>query len=611
MATPANPQFAKYADRLADAVQAGSLSAAARGNIEHWLSQSHFSDYWPAIQAHIRASQWQTLEDVFWTTIPFGTAGRRGRMYEFGCNAINERTIGETIQALAEYVNDVYDGPTPATCAIAYDTRHRSDQLAKVCAEIMVAHGFRVYFFEGFRSTPLLATTVRYKTCACGIMVSASHNPPSDNAAKVFWSTGGQLRDPHDAEIIRRMKNITRLKREPFSQAVAEGRIEYVAEEMDRVYCDAVVGEGFGLAQGPRDLQIVYSPLHGVGLTAVPPVLQADRFTSMRVFAPHAEPNGCFPRVPDQVANPENPAVFTDIITEAREVAADLILASDPDADRLGCAAPLRLGCSDWLPLSGNQIAVLIADYVLRKRQESRSLTPEHFIIKTLVTTDMLKSVADHYGVRTIGDCLTGFKWIGSLIDECGADKFVFGAEEAHGYLVGTHVRDKDGAVAAMLMAELAAEAKSEGFSLHEVLERLYRQHGLYRERTLARTLPGADGMREMQAIMARLRATPPRELGGFPVAQLRDHATGRITRADGCQIPLSGPTGDLVILELASPGNYVAVRPSGTEPKIKFYLFTHLPREASQDLDDAGKTLDARLDALQADVLSLAHADD
>ncbi len=610
MVTPANPHFAKYADRLADAEHAGSISASARKNLERWLSQSHYSEYWPAIQAHIRASQWQTLEDVFWSTIPFGTAGRRGRMYEFGCNAINERTIGETVQALAEYVNDIYEGPTPATCVIAYDTRHRSDQFAKLAAEIMVAHGFRVYFFEGFRATPLLATTVRYKSCACGIMVSASHNPPSDNAVKVFWSSGGQLLAPHDAEVTRRIANVTQLKREPFCQAVAEGQIEYVAEEMDRVYSDAVVGEGFGLSQGPRDLDIIYSPLHGVGLTAVPPVLRADRFHSIRIFAPHAEPNGCFPRVPDNIANPERSEVFCDIIEEAQRVGADIILASDPDADRLGCAAPLQLGHKTWVPFSGNQIAVLIVDYVLRKRQESHSLTPEHFIVKTLVTTEMLTAVANSYGIRTIGDCLTGFKWIGSMIDEHGADQFIFGAEEAHGYLVGTHVRDKDGAVAAMLLAESAAEAKAAGHSLHEILERLYKRYGFYRERTIAQTLPGADGMAAMQAIMERLRAAPPRNVGGFIVRRLRDYASGRIVNADGSQTLLSGPTGNLVVLETESTANYVAVRPSGTEPKLKFYLFSQLPAEESQDLTAAAATLDARLDAMQADMLQFVAAE-
>ena len=523
-------------------------------------------------------------------------------MYPIGCNAINERTIGETIQALAEYVSSTYDGPRPATCAIAYDTRHQSDTFARLCAEIMLAHDFHVYFFEGYRSTPLLATTVRYKGCACGIMVSASHNPPADNAAKVFWSTGGQLRAPHDEEVTRRLAKVTTLKRIPFAVGVDERKIEYIGEEMDTVYRDLVLNEGFGMSQGNRDLKIIYSPMHGVGLTSVVPVLRADRFADIEIFADHAEPNGCFSNVPDQIANPENPAVFDALIEQAKTTGADLVLASDPDADRLGCAAAIELGGDAWQPITGNQIAVLLTEYVLRHRTQ-RELSADHFVIKTLVTTDMIRRVANSYGIRTVEECLTGFKWIGSLIDEHGAEKFVLGAEEAHGYLIGTHCRDKDGAVAAMLLAEFAAEAKTAGRSLHQELKLLYDKHGLHLEKTIAKMMPGADGMVKMDAMMTRLREHPPARLGGMAVRTIRDYLRGSAVHVpSGETQPLeNSPRGNVLVIETDQVGNYVAVRPSGTEPKIKFYLFTYA---APGNSADSQGILEERIEKMQADLL-------
>ncbi len=595
----------RYVDQLTSAQEQGRLSESAVTNLRVWLTADQYAEYVPAILDHIRHEQWEQLQEFFWTSIPFGTAGRRGRMYPIGCHAINNRTIGETVQALAEHVHASYDGSPPPSCAIAYDTRHRSEEFARLAAEIMVAHGFRVFFFEGFRSTPLLATTILYKKCACGIMVSASHNPPTDNAVKVFWSTGGQLRPPHDVEVTERMNQVTNLRREPFASAVAADRICYVAEEMDKVYRDKVLSEGFGMSQGVRDLNIIYSPLHGVGLTSVLPVLQADGFSAIEVFAPHAEPNGCFPNVPENIANPENPAVFDALIVRARETAADIVLASDPDADRLGCACPLQLGGDQWSPLSGNQIAVLLTDYVLRRRRDAGSLTADHFIVKTLVTTEMLRSVADDYGIKTYGECQTGFKWIGSLIDEKGPEKFVLGAEEAHGYLIGTHARDKDGAVAAMLLAELAAAAKQVGRSLHEELDRLYLKYGYHCEWTVAQQMPGAAGLQDMQAIMQQLRSQPVSTLAGFPVSEQLDYLTGTIYDEQGNSQPFDGPPGNLLIIRLNESGHYVAVRPSGTEPKIKFYFFAKLPPDQSRDLTAARQELDTRIQAIHQDLMS------
>ena len=325
----------------------------------------------------------------------------------------------------------------------------------------MVAAGFQVYFLDGVRSTPELSYTVRAKGCACGIMVTASHNPPSDNAVKAYWSTGGQLYPPHDQGVIECVMSTGQIDRVPFAEAVANGRVEYCQREMDAGFIDAVVRLA---TPGPRDLQVIYSPLHGVGATAICPVLKDAGFMQVEIFGPHAAPDGDFPNVPGHVSNPENKQVFDAMIERARQAGADVAIASDPDCDRIGCAAPLHHGPdSPWRTLSGNQIGALLADYVLDTRKQQGKLSPEDYVVQTLVTTQLVRRVADSYGVRTYGDLLVGFKWIVRVIDEVGPDHFVFGTEESHGYLAGTHVRDKDGAVAALLLCELAAGLKAGG----------------------------------------------------------------------------------------------------------------------------------------------------
>lgn len=577
------PDSADLLDLVESAQRAGRVSKAAMKNITAWLTEPRYVEYAPQVAEHIRAGQWQLLDDAFWTVIPFGTAGRRGRMYPIGSNAINDRTIGESAQGLADYVCGSIEQGRGLSCAIAYDTRHNSRHFAELCAEVMAANGFQVHFFDGYRATPELSYAVRALDGSCGIMVSASHNPPSDNAVKVFWSTGGQLKPPHDAGVIECVMKVETIRRVPFAEAVQTGCITFCQNEIDVGYRAAVVAQGFA---GPRSLKLLYSPLHGVGLTSVLPILQMDGFSDIEIFAPHAEPSGDFPNVPGNIANPENPAVFDAPIESARRTGVDVILASDPDADRLGVAAPLTFAANaEWRTFNGNQIAVLLTEYLLSRRKAAGTLSSEHYLIKTIVTTDMLARQAEAYGIRCIGEVLTGFKWIGGVIDELGPKGFVFGCEEAHGYLAGTYCRDKDGAVAAMLMAELAAACKAEGRTLHQELERLYAIYGRHLEKQVAINLPGAEGMSEMQAMMERLRADPPKSLAGAPVVETRDY----LQRSDG------GPSSDVLIFKTAEPGLYAAVRPSGTEPKIKFYLF--------------GRNVEpARPDALISDLLQVAE---
>ncbi len=593
-------------DAVQQALSDGAISESAAKNIRVWLTEDRYAQYRDEVSQHIADQKWQQLDDVFWTIIPFGTGGRRGRMYPIGSNAINDRTIGESAQGLADYVVNFHGGKKELSCAIAYDTRHKSRHFTELCAGIMVASGIKVYLLDDYRATPQLSFAVREKGCDCGIMVTASHNPPSDNAVKVYWSSGAQVLPPHDKAIIDGVMACQEIRVTPFDEAVAAGKVEVITDEIDKKYQDAAFACAFA---GPRDAKILYSPLHGVGAAAVVPLLQRDGFTDVEVYGPHAEPNGDFPNVPGHVSNPENTVIFDEPIKYAQSVGADLVLATDPDCDRIGCAAPMGTDpAGPWRTFNGNEIGAILANYVLSKRTAQGTLTPDHYIVKTLVTTELTRQIALAHGVRCEGDLLVGFKYIAAVIDREGPDKFVYGTEESHGYLVGQYCRDKDGAVACMLMSELAAELKSKGISMHDYLCDLHHNYGYHREHLINLFMEGSEGMAAMKRLMQSFRTTPPKSLAGIAVAQVRDYSVGTTTdTTTGETEPLSGPTGDLVIMDLAEEGNYVAVRPSGTEPKIKLYVFTRLSPDESADLAKATEALESRIEALEADVRAYA----
>ncbi len=653
--------------KLDAAVAAKQITPEAAASIRRWLTEPRYADYAPEVARQIEAGLWKELDDAFWTVIPFGTGGRRGKMYPVGSNTINDRTIGESAQGVADYVAEFARtsgllkkgtgtsrecktaeenirelGASPLfqqvagggelRCAVAYDTRHQSRHFAELCSEIMAAAGFKIFFLDGFRSTPELSFTVRHFKCHCGLMITASHNPPSDNAVKVYWATGGQVLPPHDAGIIARVMTVGEIHRMPFAECLTSGRVEYCQAEADRAYIAAVHSQAIA---GPRELRVVYSPLHGVGCSGVLPALAADGFTDVEVFGPHADANGDFPNVPGHVANPENPAVFDAIIARGQEIGADLVMATDPDADRLGCAAPVAWAAEKggqahfahrasqnepvpedpqtWRTLSGNQIAALLVDFVLDARRRAGTLSPDHYIVKTLVTTEMVRRIADYYGVRTVGNLQVGFKFIGQAIDREGPERFVIGVEESHGYLVGDHVRDKDAIVSAMLLAELAAGLKARRQTLHQQLDALYWQFGYHAEQQMSITLPGSQGMRQIQALMAMFRGDPPRHIGGFGVLEARDYQSLTVRSPGREAKPLEGPRGDMVMIDLASrdgePGDYLAVRPSGTEPKIKFYLFAYEPPEQIADLERTKAEVADRLQTMQAALAELAKS--
>lgn len=589
--------------QLDEGAKSAKLSAGAVENIRKWLTEPRYAMYAPEVAQHLAEQNWKGLDDAFWTIIPFGTGGRRGRMYPIGSNAINDRTIGESAQGLADYIKEKVGGEL--SCAIAYDTRRNSRRFAELCAGIMVAAGFKVYFLDDYRSTPELSFLVRYKKCSCGIMVTASHNPPSDNAVKVYWSTGGQVLPPHDKAIIDRVMGVQEIRLVEFAQAVQDGKVIVCTQEVDAAFLRELQGQRL---EGARDAKILYTPLHGVGASAVVPALKADGFEHVEVYGPHAEPNGDFPNVPGHVSNPENPRVFDAPIARAKEIGADIVIATDPDCDRLGVVAPKTNNIQgDWGFFTGNQIGVLLCDFLLERRKKAGSLSPEHYVVKTLVTTEMIRRIAESYGAKTYGNLQVGFKYIGGIMDEKGPDKFVFGTEESHGYLVGQYARDKDGAVAAMLMSELAAATKASGKSLFEKLDSLYWQHGYHEESLVNMQMEGSEGMANMQKLMAQLRAAPPAMLAGIQLKQVRDYKELTITAAGGVPQKLDGPKGDMVILDLAEEGNYVAVRPSGTEPKVKFYMFAYVPAEQLHNLEATKEEVGQRIKQFEADLRAFA----
>lgn len=600
-----------YLNAVELAKSQGQITESAAKNIADWLSQPRYSEYRPELLAHIQRADWKKLDDAFWTIISFGTGGRRGRMYPIGSNAINDRTIGESAQGLADYILGQANSGN-LSCAIAYDTRHRSRHFAELCASIMVANGFQVIFLDGYRATPQLSYAVRLFGCSCGIMVTASHNPPSDNAVKVYWSTGGQVLPPHDEEIIEGVMHCEQIRRVDFQQAVAQGNVKFVTQEVDEKFQQAALKFAWN---GSRDAKIVYSPLHGVGGFVVPSLLRAAGFANVLEYGPHSTPDGDFPNVPGHVSNPENPAVFDAIVEYAKSIGADIALATDPDCDRMGCSCPLTLDPdSSWATINGNQLGVLLTDYVISKRKAMGDLPKDAYVIKTLVTTEMTRRVAESYGVRCEGNIHVGFKWIAGLIDNCGPEGFVFGTEESHGYLIGTYARDKDGAVACLLMAQLAADLKAAGKTLHQRLDELMIQHGVYIEDLINVQMEGSQGMADMKNLMAKLRSSPPESIAGLKVLAVRDYASLVRKTSQGVSEAMQAPKSNMLILELGdsegSPsGNAIALRPSGTEPKIKFYLFGHelLKTASTEALTQAKKKVTERLHAIKKELASVA----
>ena len=578
---------------VAAAVANGNLTAAASQNLSRWLSESYYSVYHNQLLELINKSAFSELNAIFWERIPFGTGGRRGPMSDFGSATINARTIAESAHGLAVYVQRVAspealtkDSESGLRAVVARDTRHRSLEFAQITASILAAHGFQVFFFPEPRATPELSFAVRYLKCHTGVMISASHNPPSDNGFKAYWRTGGQVLPPHDAGIISCVDASEDIPSVDFDTAVAEGRIVFLSPTgnvplVDQAYIDAVCAIGLSSARGIRAL---YTPMHGVGESSIYKVIQQAGFQQIDLYEPQRSQDGSFPNVPDHLPNPERPQALKPAIEFAKQHGHSLVLASDPDADRLAVA--VRTCDGDYVCLSGNQLGALITDYVLSKRSASGTLSPEHFIVETLVTTPLLETIAHAYGIRAIRDLLVGFKYIAAAIDAFGPDKFLFAAEESVGYLAGEYCRDKDASVAALYALELASELKSKDQTLVDRLDEIYRKYGYYHESQFVQVCPGPQGSEEISKMMNALREHTPGKLASTIFEAVRDYQRHEIRSlpSNSFHSQMPKPSGDLLILEGQSGSCRVslAARPSGTEPKIKFYLFASLPPETS-----------------------------
>lgn len=561
-------------DRI-HALQAQGLVEAAATRIDQWLTDDQFLSFRDELNALVDEGNINELNDAFYQVIPFGTGGRRGKM-GVGTNRINAYTIAVSAQGFAEYLIAHFgkEEVQERGIVVTYDVRHNSPEFARVAAEVFGANGIRVLFFEGARSTPQISFMVRHTKAVGGAMISASHNPPADNGIKIYWETGGQVLPPHDGKIIETVNAVQEIQQGNFDELKEAGTIEMQDDTADQAYYEAV---GELSLSDHRDVSIVFTPMHGVATTSFLPVLRHVGFSGIVELESQMTPDGDFTNVPDATPNPEVPTSLVPAIEKATAVGADLVLAADPDADRIGVVSRKSFDGNEFQFLNGNQIGALLLDYITQEK------TYEHgVVVKTVVTTDLITAIAQANGLEVITDLPVGFKYIGDAIEERMAGKtFVFGAEESHGYLFGDYARDKDGAIAALLISEFAAKLKQEGKTLFQQLEEIQKKYGYYRELLQAVFYHGMDGMEKMTGIMAQLRSALPTEIAGAPVFEVLDQHK---------KVVLDGQTGEKIRDYVGFPNNAlvfyvnkersarVVVRPSGTEPKIKFYAAVGAP---------------------------------
>ncbi len=591
-----------YASSLRQANADGKLSKAALDNILIWLSEPKYAPLRRDLEGMIASQDWKALDDNFFTIVPFGTGGRRGTV-GIGSNRINAITMGESAQGLVDYLTQNSDAHRK-NIVVAYDTRLTSDEFSKLVASIFAANGFTVHLFEGCRPTPELSFAVRHLHATAGVVVSASHNPPTDNGFKVYWTDGGQIVPPHDQGIMDAVSQVQTIATMDFARAQREGKIQVIGADVDEAYRQAVLGESVSSA---RTATLAYSPLHGTGMQSVLPILQRAGFTPT-VVDEQATPDGRFPNVPNNIPNPEVQSASERVTELAQRLNADIGITTDPDADRLGTVARTRGGTYDFL--NGNQIAFVLGAFVLEQCKSQGRLKPNHFLVKTIVTTDGLGALAKDYGVKIYDNILIGFKFVAELIRQNeGREEFLFGGEESHGILKGAYTRDKDAAIAALLMAELASTLKAQGRTVPDYLDSLYQKYGVFWEQLQNILYPGAEGGQKMTSIMAGLRQSPPTTVAGLPVLRVVDRLTDE---AYNPKLPtnrqvVEGTKGDVLVYELSQDGRTRAtVRPSGTEPKLKIYVQVHQDigeGEATEALATAKQDAKKRADAIMADL--------
>lgn len=558
----------------------GHVSADAEANITKWLREKKYAMYVNELEQMIADERWQELEDAFFKDVEFGTGGRRG-MTGVGSNRLNKITVGESAQALCRYALSIDENAGEKGVVIVHDTRLTAEELTTFAAQVCAANGFKVYLFDGFRATPQLSFTVRQLGAAVGVVITASHNPPTDNGFKAYWSDGAQIVPPHDTGVLAEAAKGTEIEAVEFDAALENGDIIMLGAKIDEEYVAAAASEAMSDA---RDVSIVYSPLHGAGQTNVIPVLTKAGFADIRPVAEQMVPDGHFPTIANGKPNPEEKAANEMAVEKMLQERADIAITNDPDADRIGVV--VRQG-DEAVYLNGNQSAALATEFVLRHMKQAGELTSDHYIAKTIVTTDMLNAIAAAFGAKTYDNMLIGFKYIGELIrnKETTTEQFVIGGEESYGLLKGTYARDKDGASGALLLAEYAAELKQQGVTLFDRLLQLYGEYGVFVEDLVNVQLPGADGFARMQNIMEQLRGDTPTVMAGYEVTAVQDYKT--LERRDMIaneSHDIDCINGNVLVFELGDTRRRITVRPSGTEPKLKLYMQWHEEAD-SQDM--------------------------
>ncbi|MAO63597.1 MAG: phosphoglucomutase [Balneola sp.] len=570
-----------------------ALDSAVQKKIDQWLNGNYDEDTKTAIQQKLDDEKYDELTDAFYKDLEFGTGGLRGIM-GIGSNRVNKYTFGMATQGLSNFLKKQYPDEE-LKVVIAHDCRNNSDTLSKVVADVFTANGIKVFYFDALRPTPELSYAIRELGCQSGVMLTASHNPKEYNGYKAYGADGGQLVAPFDKMVMQEVQNIASVDDVKFDGN--DDLIEVIGQEMDEKYLDELVALSVSkdAIARQKDMKIVFSPIHGTSRELVPEVLKRYGFENVILVEEQMTPDGDFPTV--EYPNPEEKEALTMALEKAEQTDADLVMATDPDADRVGIA--VRDLSGKMVLLNGNQTGSLIINYMLNTWDNAGKLTGNEYIVKTVVTSYLIDRIAEAKDVECF-NTLTGFKYIGELMTELEGEKtFIAGGEESYGYLIGEHVRDKDAVVSCAIIAEMAAFYKDQGSSLYEALLDMYVEHGLFRENLKSVYKKGKSGAEEIQKMMMNFRATPPKKLGGSQVVTVKDYQTSKEKNiANGEVSDIDLPKSN-VLQFITEDGSIVSVRPSGTEPKIKFYCSVNTNLMSAEDYGPAAATMDKKIDAM------------
>lgn len=549
------------------------LLAQVTAKANQWLSDEGYDAETKAeVRRMLDAEDKTELIESFYKDLEFGTGGLRGIMGA-GSNRMNIYTVGAATQGLANYLKEAFADMEQISVVVGHDVRNNSRKFAEIVADIFSANGIKVYLFENFRPTPELSFAIRHLGCQSGVNITASHNPKEYNGYKAYWNDGAQIIAPHDVNIIdnvNRIKSVSEIK-----FAGNPDLIQIIGEDIDRVFLDAIKGLSLDpdVIKRHADLKIVYTPIHGTGVKLIPDSLRNYGFTNI-IHVPEQDiPSGDFPTVDSP--NPENPSAMAMAIAKAKEVGADLVVASDPDADRIGCV--IRDNNGEYQLVNGNQIVMILLNYIMCRNRELGRLKGNEFVVKTIVTTETIKAIAKNQNIKMY-DCYTGFKWIAAVIRDLeGTARYIGGGEESYGFLAEDFCRDKDSVSAISLMAEICAWAKDRGMDFNQMLQDIYLQNGYSHEEGISVVRPGKTGAEEIQRMMVSFRQNPPKTIAGSPVITVKDYSNLNCTDlTNGNVTKMDFPTTSNVLQFFTEDGTKVSIRPSGTEPKIKFYIEVH-----------------------------------